>query len=101
MRKRQKNIFDFRRLAGQLLLVTFFGALSHVFVHDLSSHQNGHFNVATSEQCLLGKTPAASVPVTPIIELPDFSTEFVSDLIGRKIYARVIRQYLTRAPPLA
>jgi hypothetical protein len=99
--KRRKNFFKKRCVAGLFLLFTFVGALSHAFAHDFSDHVNGHFDTAKTEQCLLGKTPSASVPVAAAIDLPDILFWYDIDLNSRQVYARIIRHFKTRAPPLA
>jgi hypothetical protein len=90
-----------RCVAGLFLLFTFVAALSHSLAHDISGHTDGHFDTAKTEPCLLGKTPLASVPVAAAIDLPDILFWYDIDLNSRQVYARIIRHFKTRAPPLA
>jgi hypothetical protein len=100
-RKRRSKFQKRRCTVGLFLLFTFVGALSHSLAHDISGHLEGHFDTAKTQQCLLGKTPLASVSIAAAIELPDILFSYDIDLKSQQVYARIIRRFQTRAPPLA
>ncbi len=101
LEKRRKNFLKKRCVAGLFLLFTFVGALSHALAHDISNHSDGHFDTAKTEQCLLGKTPSASVPAAEAVNLTDLLFWYDFDLNSRQVYARIISRFQTRAPPLS